>query len=134
MVNQIFINFPVKNLNDTVDFFTQLGFTFDPKFTNKDGTCMMIGENMFAMFLVEKFFKTFINKEVSDAKKTTEVILAISLVSKKEVDEMVEKVIKAGGKEHRLQDYGWMYSRSFEDLDGHIWEPFFMDEKNMPKE
>ena len=95
---------------------------------------MIIGENIFAMLLVEKFFKTFIKKEIADAKKTTEVLLAIAVDNRKEVDEMMKKVLAAGGKEPReAQDHGWMYVRDFEDLDGHIWEVFFMDESKMPQ-
>ncbi|MBI4162076.1 MAG: glyoxalase/bleomycin resistance/extradiol dioxygenase family protein [Candidatus Aenigmarchaeota archaeon] len=95
---------------------------------------MIIGENIFAMLLIEKFFKTFIKKEISDAHKQTEVLLAISVESREEVDEMIEKALKAGGKEPRaVQDYGWMYGRAFEDLDGHIWEGFYMDISKMPQ-
>jgi predicted lactoylglutathione lyase len=134
MVKQIFVNLPVKDLEKTKEFFSQLGFTFNPKFTDENATCMIIGENMFAMLLVEKFFKTFIKKDISDAHKTTEVLVALQVDSREEVDEMLESAIDAGGKEHRdKQDYGWMYNRAFEDLDGHIWEIFFMDEEKMPQ-
>ena len=134
MVKQIFVNLPVKDLNKTIEFFTKLGFKFNPKFTDENSTCMIIGENIFAMLLVEKFFKTFIKKEIADAKKTTEVLLAIAVDNRKEVDEMMKKVLAAGGKEPReAQDHGWMYVRDFEDLDGHIWEVFFMDESKMPQ-
>lgn len=134
MAKQIFVNLPVKDLKKTVEFFTKLGFKFNPKFTNENATCMIIGENIFAMLLVEKFFKTFIKKEISDAKKTTEVLVALSLESREEVDQMMKNAVKAGGNEPRpVQDYGWMYSRAFEDLDGHIWEVGFMDESKLPK-
>ena len=96
---------------------------------------MIIGNNIFAMLLVEKVFKTFINKNISDAKKNREVLVSLSVESRKKVDEIVNNAIKAGGKEPRkLQDHGWMYVRTFDDLDGHIWEIFFMDESKMPKE
>lgn len=135
MVKQIFVNLPVKDLGKTIQFFTKLGFTFNPKFTDENATCMIIGENMFAMLLVEKFFKTFTKKQVSDAKKSTEVLLALSVESREEVDEMIQKAIEAGSKEHRdPQDHGWMYGRSLEDLDGHIWEIFYMDESAMPQQ
>ncbi len=87
------------------------------------------------MLLVEKFFKTFIKKEICDAKKSTEVLLGLSAESRKEVDVMMDKAIKAGGTEPRKpQDHGWMYGRSFEDLDGHIWEIFYMDESARKKD
>ena len=132
---QIFVNLPVKNLDKSIEFFTKVGFKFNPQFTDKNATCMIIGENIFAMLLVEDFFKTFIKKPISDAKKSTEVLLALSVDSRKEADEIAIKAIKAGGTEPRpAQDYGWMYGRSFQDLDGHIWEVFYMDESKRPKE
>ncbi len=135
MVKQIFVNLPVKDLNKTIDFFTNIGFEFNPQFTDENATCMIIGENIFAMLLVEKFFKTFIPKDISDAKNSTEVILALSVENREEVDEMITKAIKAGGREPRKpQDHGWMYSRAFEDIDGHIWEVFCMDMDKMPQE
>ena len=134
MAKQIFVNLPVKDLNKTIKFFTKLGFKFNPKFTDENATCMIIGKNIFAMLLVERFFKTFIKKEIANASKTTEVLLALTAESREEVDEMISKVIGAGGKETReAQDHGWMYGRAFEDLDGHIWEIFYMDESKMPE-
>jgi len=135
MNKQIFVNLPVKDLTKTIDFFTELGFTFNPQFTDDNATCMIIGENIFAMLLVEKFFKNFIpTKKICDAKKNTEVLVALSAQSRKEVDEMIDKAIAAGGSEYRkAEDHGWMYGRSFEDIDGHIWEIFYADESTMPK-
>jgi uncharacterized protein len=134
-IKQIFVNLPVKDLKKTVEFFTKLGFTFNPDFTNENGTSMIIGENIFAMLLTEQFFSTFTNKPLSDAKATTEVINAFSVGSRKEVDEIVEKAIAAGGKHYKeTEDHGWMYGRNFEDLDGHQWEFFFMDMAAMPKQ
>lgn len=88
------------------------------------------------MLLVEKFFKNFIpTREICDAKKNTEVLIAISAQSRKKVDEMINKVIAAGGSEYRnAEDHGWMYSRAFEDLDGHIWEILYMDERKKSEE
>ena len=134
MVKEIYINLPVKDLKKSISFFTKLGFKFNQKFTDENATCMIIGENIFAMLLIEKFFKTFIKKEISDSKKSTEFLLALSLDSREEVDEFLSKVLKAGGKETReAQDHGFMYARAFEDLDGHIWEAFYMDESAMPE-
>jgi predicted lactoylglutathione lyase len=129
MAQQIFVNLPVKDLKKAVEFFTKLGFTFNPQFTDENATCMIVGDNIFVMLLVEDFFKTFIKKEICDATKSTEVLLALSAESREMVDEMVSKAIEAGGTEPREpQDHGWMYGRSFEDVDGHIWEILYMDE------
>ena len=135
MITNIFVNLPVKDLNKTVEFFTKLGFTFNPQFTDENATCMIVGNDIFVMLLVEKFFKTFTKKEISDVSKNTEVIVALSTQSREEVDQMMEKVVGAGGKESRdPQDHGWMYGRSFEDIDGHLWEIFYMDETAIKKE
>ena len=134
MITKFFVNLPVKDLNKTVEFFTKLGFTFNPQFTDENATCMIVGNDIFVMLLVEKFFKTFTKKEISDVSKNTEVIVALSTQSREEVDQMMEKVVGAGGKESRdPQDHGWMYGRSFDDIDGHLWEIFYMDESAMKK-
>jgi len=130
MANQIFVNLPVKDLGKTIEFFKKLGFEFNPQFTDENATCMVVNDNIFVMLLVEKFFKTFTQKEICDTTKNTEVIIALSTESREKVDQMLENVIKAGGKESRKpQDHGWMYGRSFEDLNGHLWEIIYMDEK-----
>ena len=135
MITNIFVNLPVKDLKKTVEFFTKLGFTFNPQFTDENATCMIVGKDIFVMLLVEKFFKTFTKKEISDTTKNTEAIVALSAQSREEVDQMMEKVINAGGREARdPQDHGWMYGRSFEDNNGHLWEIFYMDESAMKKE
>jgi predicted lactoylglutathione lyase len=133
MKTKIFLNLPVKDLNKSILFFKQLGFSFDSKFTNEKGTCLIIGENIFAMLLLEEFFKTFTPKQICDATTSTEMIAAISVESRDKVDEIITAVVKAGGKEHEeAKDYGWMYQRVFFDLDGHHWEVFFMDESQIP--
>ncbi len=135
MATQIFVNLPVKDLKKSIEFFTKLGFSFNPQFTDKNATCMIIGENIFAMLLVEPFFKTFTKKEICNTKKNIEAILALTVESRAKVDEMITKVISAGGAEPRApQDHDNMYGRSFEDLDGHSWEVFFMDEKAMKEQ
>ena len=136
MAKKIFVNLPVKNLDKTKEFFSKLGFKFNPQFTDENAACMIIGENIYSMLITEKFFKSFIpGREISDAKKDTEVLNAILLNSKNEVDELVEKAVNAGGKTYReIFDYGWMYGKAFTDLDDHIWEIFYMNEKEMPKE
>lgn len=137
MITKIFVNLPVKDLNKTVEFFTKLGFTFNPQFTDENATCMIVGENMFVMLLVEKFFKTFTKKEITDSTKNTEAIVALSAQSREEVDQMMNKVVEAGGKEsgapQQQEDYAWMYGRYFEDLNGHLWHIFYMDESAMKK-
>ena len=135
MKTKIFLNLPVKDLHKSISFFKQLGFSFDSKFTNEKGTCLIIGENIFAMLLVEDFFKTFTEKEICNTTTSTEMIAAISVESREKVDEILEAVVKAGGAAHNeAKDYGWMYQRDFFDLDGHHWEIFYMDESQIPTE
>jgi uncharacterized protein len=134
MAPKIFVNLSVKDLNKTIGFFTKLGFRFNPQFTDENATCMIVGEDIFVMLLIEKFFKTFTKKEICDTKKNTEVIIALSVESKEKVDQMINNAIESGGIESReKQDYGWMYGRSFEDNNGHIWEIIYMDENVIKK-
>ncbi len=131
---QMFVNLSVKDLNKSIRFFTKLGFRFNPKFTDKNATCMIVGKDFCVMLLAEKFFQRFTDKHIVDAKKNTEVLTALILSSRKKVDELVNAAIKAGGREYRKpDDYGYMYQRSFEDLDGHQWEIGYMDESKFPK-
>jgi uncharacterized protein len=128
MVSNIFVNLPVTDLERTKRFFADLGFTFNPHFTDEKAACMVMGENLFAMLLVRPFFQTFTPKAVADAKKSSEVLVALSVESRNKVDELVDKALKAGaGFVRPPEDHGWMYSRSFEDPDGHIWEFFWAD-------
>jgi uncharacterized protein len=128
MSTQIFVNLPVKDLNKSVDFFTKLGYAFNPQFTDENATCMIVSEEIFVMLLVEKFFKTFTPKEICDTTKSAEVLIALSFNSRAEVDDMVAKAIAAGGTTYKEpQDLGFMYQHGFQDLDGHIWEIFFME-------
>lgn len=133
MKTKIFLNLPVKDLNQSITFFTQLGFSFNQKFTNEKGTCLIVGENINVMLLIEEFYKTFTEKEICNTETTSEVLIAISVETRKRVDEIMEKVVKAGGIDYmKMQDYGWMYQRTFLDIDGHHWEVFFMDESKIP--
>jgi predicted lactoylglutathione lyase len=128
MPNKIFVNLPIESLNRSVEFFGQLGFTFNKQFTDENATCMVISEDIYAMLLVKPFFKTFINNEIADAHQTTGAILALSVDSRAEVDALADKALKAGAKAPKPpQDHGFMYQRSFKDLDGHHWEIFWMD-------
>lgn len=134
MATKIFVNLPVKDLSRSVDFFTKLGFGFNPQFTDESATCMIISESIFVMLLVESRFKDFTRKEIADAHKTTEVLIALDAESREEVDSMVKNAEAAGGSIYReAEDYGWMYGHSFADLDGHQWEIAYMDISKMPK-
>lgn len=128
MNKQIFVNLPVKDLNKSKAFFSALGYTFNPQFTNENAACMVISENsIYAMLLTEEFFKTFINKQIAKAQEVTEVLTCLSCESREEVDDLVAKALAAGGTVPRTpQDHGFMYAHGFEDLDGHIWELAYM--------
>jgi len=132
MTTKIFVNLPVKDLNRAVEFFTKLGFKFNPQFTDKNATCMIISEDIFVMLLVEEFFKTFTKKEICNTSKNIEAIIALSAESRENVDEMINKAIEAGGIEPRKpRDHGWMYDRAFEDIDGHLWEITYMTKSSL---
>ncbi len=131
-VKQMFVNLPVKDLEKTKAFWTALGFAFDARFTDEKAGALVLGENIFAMLLREPFFKTFTDKEIIDASSKIEVINAISFGSREEVVEIARRAVEAGGKALREQDYGWMYSQQIEDLDGHLWEPVYMDMTKLP--
>jgi predicted lactoylglutathione lyase len=134
MVKQIFANLAVKDLNKSVEFFKALGFSFNPQFTDDKAAALIIGENIFSMLITEKFFSQFTKKPVSDAKKSTESILALQVESRNEVDSIMAKALKAGGKEYRDKDESdWMYTRAVEDPDGHQWEFFWMDPSKAPQ-
>lgn len=135
MANKIFVNLPVKDLNRSIAFFTQLGFSFNPQFTDETATCMVVSENIFVMLLIESRFAGFTKKSVADATKTTEVLIALDAESREEVDRIVDAAVAAGGSLYREPaDHGWMYERSFADLDGHQWEFAYMDMSLLPKE
>ena len=108
MTTKIFVNLPVRDLNKTVEFFTKLGFKFNPQFTDENATCMIVAEDIFVMLLIEKFFKTFTKKEISDTTNNTEVIMALSAESREKVDQMINKALEAGGRESRELPRPWM--------------------------
>ena len=126
----MFVNLPVSNLDRSVAFFTELGFTFDPRFTDENATCMIVSDQAFVMLLSEPFFRGFTKNQICDTSTHTEAIFALSCESKVEVDQIVRKAIDAGGR-HALDpvDHGFMYNWSFYDLDGHHWEVLWMDPK-----
>jgi predicted lactoylglutathione lyase len=124
----IFVNLPVKDLPRSIAFFTKLGYTFNAQFTDDSATCMNIGENIFAMLIVEQRFREFTPKPIADAKATSEVLVALSAESRDAVNRLVETALAAGAKRYaEPKDYGFMYQWGFEDLDGHIWEHCWMD-------
>ena len=128
MSTQMFVNLHVKNLNNSMTFFSELGFTFNPQFTNDSGACMVIGENNFVMLLMEEYFQEFTHKKISDTVKTSEVIISLSCESRAKVNEFADKALTLGATfSSDPSDMGFMYSRSFQDLDHHIWEYFYMD-------
>ncbi len=128
MARKIFVNLPVRDLPASVAFFTQLGFSFDPKFTDATATCMIVSGDIFVMLLTREKFKMFTPKAIADATKSSEVLLALSCESRREVDDMVRKAVAAGGATYNEpQDHGFMYAHGFQDLDGHIWELIYME-------
>jgi predicted lactoylglutathione lyase len=133
MARKIFVNLPIENMERSRAFFAALGFSFNPQFTNDQGACMVISEDIFAMLLVKPFFQTFTKKAISDAKTSTEVLVCLSCDSRDEVDTLVRKARAAGATvPNAPQDHGFMYGHGFEDLDGHIWELAWMDPNAAP--
>ena len=119
----IFVNLPVKDLERTNAFFTALGYKFNPDYSDKNATCMVVSESIFVMLLVEPFFKTFTTKEICDGTKYAEVIVSLTCETREDVDAIVKKAVKAGGKTYNEpKDHGFMYQHGFQDPDGHIWE------------
>lgn len=130
---QIFVNLPVQDLKKSVEFFTKVGFEFDANFTDESATCMIIGDNIYAMLLVEERFQSFISKKISNAADTTEVIVALAVDSREQVDVIVQAALDAGAKpSNEPQDHGFMYGWSFQDLDDHLWEVSYMDLSAFP--
>jgi uncharacterized protein len=125
---KIFVNLAVKDLDESVKFFTKLGFSFDPRFTDETATCMIVSDEAFVMLLVENRFQDFTRKELADPTTQTEAIVALSADSRKEVDELADKALEAGGSPANDPiEMDFMYGRSFQDLDGHLWEVVWMD-------
>jgi predicted lactoylglutathione lyase len=128
MANQIFVNLPVKDLKRSIDFFTKLGYAFEPKFTDDKATCMIVSDNIFVMLLVDRFFKTFTPKEICDAHKQTETLICLRLESRQKVDELVARALAAGGSSPMpKQEMDGMYGHGYTDLDGHMWELLYME-------
>ena len=145
MARQLFVNLPVRNLDKTVEFFTALGFSFNPDFTDENATCMIVNDGAYVMLLVESYFKTFTSKSVADAMKAAfhvattgrcgPVLVSFSLESREAVDEVIRTALTSGGTaSEEAQDYGFMYTHSFQDPDGHLWEVVWMDPAGPPKD
>ncbi|MBD3881889.1 VOC family protein [Phormidium tenue FACHB-886] len=128
MSTKIFVNLPVKNLQQSIEFFTHLGFQFNPQFTDETATCMIVSEDIFVMLLTHEKFKTFTPNAICDAKTSTEVLVCLSAESREAIDDRVRKAVAAGGTTYKEpQDHGFMYGHGFQDLDGHIWELMYME-------
>jgi hypothetical protein len=128
MINNIFVNLPVKNLQKSTAFFQAIGCTINPQFTDETAACVVMGGNIHAMLHTHEKYKQFTSKEIANAAKTSEVLIALGVESREELNRIVDAAVKAGGKETRpAQDYGFMQLRVFEDLDGHHWEVAHMD-------
>jgi predicted lactoylglutathione lyase len=133
MVQRIIVNLPVRDMKRTMMFFTKLGFEFDSRFTDANAACLVVGQSMYVMLLLEKFFKGFSNKAIADTARSAEAIMALEVDSRDAVDALLSRVQDAGGTLVELvMDQGGMYSRSFEDPDGHLWEAFYMDPAALP--
>ncbi len=128
MSTKIFLNMAVKDLAKSMAFFRALGWEFNPQFTDETAASLVISEHIYAMLLTHKKFSEFTPKQIADTTSTAEVMIALSQDSKEAVHKLVDAAVKAGASETKpMQDYGFMILRTFEDLDGHIWEVFFMD-------
>lgn len=135
MAKQIFINLAVKDLQKSMDFYTALGFTNNPQFSDNTGKCMVWSENIFLMLLSHEKFTTFATKPIADTKSKLAGLFSLSLDSVDQVNTMMGNGLKAGGIEpHEMRDYGFMQQRTIEDFDGHTWEVFFMDISKFPTE
>jgi len=124
----IFVNLPVSDVAASREFFTELGYTINPQFSTDDCACVVISDTIVAMLLSRQRYADFTKKEIADATRTSEVLLCLSAESREKVDELVGKAVAAGGTANEdVQDHGYMYGRSFDDLDGHSWEVVWMD-------
>lgn len=132
-MTKIFVNLPVKDLDRSVTFFTGLGYSFNPQFTDETATCMIVAEDIFVMLLTQVKFRTFTSKEICNATTCTEVLVCLTCESRDAVDDLVRKAVAAGGTTYNEpQDYGFMYGHGYQDLDGHIWELVYMDPSAVP--
>ena len=135
MATQIFINLPIKDLKKSMAFYEAIGFKNNPQFTDDTAACMVLSDTIYVMLLTYNKFKEFTPKSIIDAKQTAGVLNSISVSSLNELNDIVDRALKAGGNEYRAaQDMGFMQLRCFEDLDGHNWEMFYMDMSKFPQQ
>ena len=128
MSTKIFVSLPVKDLPASIKFFEQLGYSFNPQFTDETAACLVVNEHIFAMLLTHAKFKSFTTKEICDTKTSTEMSICLSCENRGHVDELVAKAVAAGGKAvSEPTDHGFMYEHGYEDLDGHSWSLFYID-------
>ena len=134
MSKMIFVNLPVADLERSMAFYEAVGFTNNPQFTNDQAAAMMWSDEIVVMLLRHEFWRTFTDKAIPDARSVAQVLLCLSQDSREAVDAIVDKAVRAGGRSEPTpnQDLGFMYGRSFEDPDGHIWENAFMDMAAIP--
>ena len=131
MSRMIFVNLPVSDLDRAIAFYEAIGGTKNAQFSNEKAAAIVFSESIYVMLLTHDFYRTFTTKEIADPSRTSGVLLALSCDSPADVDAMVERAAAAGGTADPgpKQDFGFMYGRSFEDPDGHHWEPHWMDPK-----
>jgi len=135
MAKQIFINLVVKDLQKSMDFYTALGFSNNPQFSDDTGKCMVWSENIFVMIMTHEKFASFATKPIADTKSNLAALFALSVDSVDEVNSIVNKGLEAGGTEPtEMKDYGFMQQRNIEDFDGHTWEVFYMDITKIPQQ
>jgi uncharacterized protein len=135
MAKQIFINLAVKDLQKSMDFYTALGFTNNPQFSDNTGKCMVWSDNIFVMLLTHEKFSSFATKPIADTKSTVAGLFSLSFDSVDDVNNVMAKGLEAGGTEPaEMRDYGFMQQRTIEDFDGHTWEIFYMDMSKFPSE
>ena len=135
MAKQVFINLAVKELQKSMDFYTALGFSNNPQFSDETGKCMVWSENIFVMLLSYEKFKGFTTKPIADTKSNIAGLFSLSLDSIDEVNNLMKNGLNAGGIEpNEMRDYGFMQQRTIEDFDGHTWEVFYMDITKFPTE
>lgn len=133
-IQSLFLNLPIADLPRTTAFFSALGLSFNPQFTDEKAACLVINEHIQVMLLTQPFFASFTPKPVTDAHTSTPAFLSLSVGSRTEVDAFMAKALAAGGTEHSAtKDHGFMYQRGFFDLDGHAWEVFYLDMSQFPK-
>jgi len=134
MTTKIFVNLPVKDLKRSMEFFTKLGYKFNPQFTDETAACMIVSDDIYVMLLTHPKFKEFTPKAICDATKSTEVLVCLSCESRDSVSDMVRNAVAAGGTTYaQSKDYGFMYQHGFQDLENHMWELIYMEPNGIAK-